>query len=103
MLSAISATLLAILEAMMAYAPPTPFAYESPPATEAALFWTGRAFCAGLVPLGVALLTGALEGAAFLVAMPFILGAPLTWGLDAIFESQRSGCRDTGVFVLVRQ
>jgi hypothetical protein len=78
MLSAISATLLAILEAMMAYAPPTPFAYdESPPATEAALFWTGRAFCAGLLALGVALLTGALEGAAFLVAMPFILGAPL--------------------------
>jgi hypothetical protein len=39
MLSAISATLLAILEAMIAYAPPTPFAYEeSPPATEAALF-----------------------------------------------------------------
>lgn len=86
MLSAISATLLAILEAMIAYAPPTPFAYESPPATEAALFCTGRAFCAGLVPLGVALFTGALEGAAFLVAMPFVLGAPLTWG-PGIFES----------------
>ena len=43
-LSAISATLFAIREAMIAYADPTPFAGISP-ATDAALFITGEAFC----------------------------------------------------------
>jgi len=43
MLSAISATLFAILFAMMAYADVPP--WPSPPATDAALFCTGAAFC----------------------------------------------------------
>ena len=45
-LSAISATLFAILEAMIAYADPTPLVGISP-ATDAALFITGAAFCWG--------------------------------------------------------
>lgn len=57
MLSAISATRFAILDAMMAYADVTPPPDALSPAMDAALFWTGTAaFCAyeGLAtPLGV--------------------------------------------------
>lgn len=85
MLSAISATRFAILDAMMAYAPVTPPPVAFSPAMDAALFWTGvAAFCAyeaGLTPLGAFLagtygfFTGARGTEGFL-AVPFICGIP---------------------------
>jgi len=76
MLSAISATLFAILFAMMAYADVTPPEGLSP-ATEYALFWTGFAlFCAVFAGVPPALRTGARGAAGFLLATPFTLGAP---------------------------
>lgn len=83
MLSAISATRLAIRLAMMAYAEVTPLAGVSPPATEAAFGALGagarvaaaRGFCADGKPLA--------RGTPLGLAAPFGRGAPLTraaWG-----------------------
>lgn len=73
MLSAISATRLAIRLAMMAYAEVTPLTGVSPPATDAALGALGacaRGFCAEGVPLA--------RGTPLGLAVPFVRGAPLT-------------------------
>lgn len=81
MLSAISATLFAILPAMMAYADCPPCPAFSPPATDAALFAAGLALCcAGRVaPLTVdfaaaGFLTGARGAAGFLGVAPLTDG-----------------------------
>lgn len=86
MLSAISATRFAILDAMMAYADVTPPPDALSPAMDAALFRTGvAAFCAyddGLAtPFGAffagtyGFLMGA-RGAEGFLAVPFICGTP---------------------------
>lgn len=87
MLSAISATRFAILDAMMAYADVTPLTGLSP-ATDAAFFWTGCAPLCGArdTPFGIGFLVcvaagvygfliGALGADCFL-ATPLTCGAP---------------------------
>ena len=82
MLSAISATLFAILEAIIAYADDTPVTGLSP-ATDCALFFTGAALCGAgrATPLGTCFapvagfLTGAARGAEALLGIaPLIDG-----------------------------